>query len=254
MTPINRLHTALSPLLYGDRFAVVPANINDTWPQRRFLRRLLRSFAIDCVLDVGANTGQFGNELRLIGYRGLIISFEPSPSCFAQLATRAASDPLWVVINTALGSASGELVLNEMATSQYNSFREPSVRETAFHIDHNVVARRTTVRVDTLDDVLPRLQQQHGFARPFLKMDTQGFDIEVFRGGATIHNRLIGLQSELSFKRFYEDAPHWIDALAEYEAGGFDLVGLYKVNPHDLRFIECDCYMMRAGLAPTRPG
>ena len=41
------------------------------------LSRFLSDFQVDCVLDVGANTGQYGVRLRQIGYRGLIVSFEP---------------------------------------------------------------------------------------------------------------------------------------------------------------------------------
>ena len=44
------------------------------------LRRLFTVLSIDCVLDVGANTGQFVDRLRHdLGYRGHIASFEPAP-------------------------------------------------------------------------------------------------------------------------------------------------------------------------------
>ena len=44
---------------------------------RTHLMSVLQDYNIDTVLDVGANEGQFGAELRNLGFRGDIHSFEP---------------------------------------------------------------------------------------------------------------------------------------------------------------------------------
>lgn len=41
------------------------------------LLKALNRFDVDLVLDVGANVGQFASELRLVGYKGNLVSFEP---------------------------------------------------------------------------------------------------------------------------------------------------------------------------------
>jgi hypothetical protein len=46
------------------------------------LSRFLSDFRVDYVVDVAANTGQYGARPRQIGYRGLIVSFEPNPAAF----------------------------------------------------------------------------------------------------------------------------------------------------------------------------
>jgi hypothetical protein len=75
------------------------------------LRNLLRHYAINCVVDVGANEGQFATGLRQLGYPGRIVSFEPQSGPMAVLQQRAAGDPQWEVHAFGLGEAVAELPL-----------------------------------------------------------------------------------------------------------------------------------------------
>ncbi len=240
----NFLHRSLAPLIYGDGFAVVPARINHEWAERQFLRRFLKRLGVDCVFDVGANIGEYGSDIRTLGYRGLIMSFEPDPSCFAHLSARAAPDPNWHVFNTALGSAVGEGEFNVMAVPVFNSFRAPSIEETNSFQTHNSVVERIKVPIETLGRLLPELQARYRFARPYLKMDTQGFELEIFRGAEDVHRLLVGVQSEVSVKRIYDDVVPWTEAIAEYEQAGFELAALYPVNPHLPQLVEFDCFLV----------
>jgi FkbM family methyltransferase len=210
-----------------------------------FLKRLLARLDVDCVLDVGANLGQYAVELRMIGFKGLVISFEPTPSLHAKIANWSKSHRNWKTMDVALGKEPGTMTLNLMAVSTLNSFHQPSIAETDRFAPVNKVVDRLEVRVETLNDLLPKLQDQYGFKRPFLKMDTQGHDIDVFDGGGEVHDRIVGLQSEISVKCIYENTPHWTDAIAHYERAGFDLAGLYKVNPGEAELVELDCFMVR---------
>jgi FkbM family methyltransferase len=242
----HRLHRALSPIIYNDGWALVPPKIAPNWPQRKYLRSLLKQLNIDCVIDVGANVGQYGNELRMIGYNGLIISFEPAPDCFAALSKRASPDPLWHTVNLALGAEPGEVMFNEMNVSLFNSFRLPSANETDLFAAENCVKRQTKVAVEKLENVLPELQKKYGFHNIFLKMDTQGFDLQVFDGAKAVHSKIAALQSELPVKRIYQDSPSWRDAIAVYEGAGFELSALFPVNPKMAELIEMDCYLVLA--------
>jgi FkbM family methyltransferase len=219
--------------------------IRAPWPQRQFLRNLLQRLEIDCVLDVGANVGQFGEELRLIGYSGLIISFEPDPETYAKLVANIAGRHKWVALNLALGSASGTAELNIMASSAFNSFRAPSSVDTKMYEDANRVVKSVHAEVDTLSRLLPDLMRTHGFSRPFLKMDTQGFDVEIFRGAREVYPLIAGLQSELPIKHLYEGTLPWEATVAEYQNAGFAPAGFYQVNPGYAELIELDCYFVR---------
>lgn len=220
------------------------------WAERRFLRSLLSRLEVDVVLDVGANVGQYAEELRLIGYRGFIVSFEPDPTCFAELARKAAGDPRWEAVNVALGSAPGEATFNIMANRHFNSFRAPSIASTDTFAGVNRVVAAIQVRVDTLGRVFEELKAKHKFERPYLKMDTQGFDLEVFIGARDILPDIVGMQSELSVKSIYEGSPDWRTAIGVYESQGFELAGLYSVDPWSNELVEFDCFLIR----PERAG
>jgi hypothetical protein len=55
---------------------------------------------IDLIIDVGANEGQFSEEIRVGGYSGRIISFEPTTEAHSRLLKRSQRDPLWNVSGT----------------------------------------------------------------------------------------------------------------------------------------------------------
>src|SRR5690242_8065586 len=83
--------------------------------------RLLATHGIDVVLDVGANIGQYGEELRRLGYRGRIVSFEPMSAAFAELQARAQADGRWQVIHAGLGAQAGTARINLAGNSASSS-------------------------------------------------------------------------------------------------------------------------------------
>jgi FkbM family methyltransferase len=216
----------------------------------RLLRRLLREFAIDCVFDVGANTGQYGDMLRrYVGFKGRIVSFEPNPDAFAALRRKAASDPLWHVENIALSDHEGELQLNVMRADQFSSLHAPTDQETKLYVGANAVARQVTVAAKTLASVLPPLQDALAFKRPFLKMDTQGHDAAVVRGAGELLPRFLGLQSELSIVKLYEGTLDYVGTVKLYESLGYAVCAFMPNNRGVFpTTIEMDCLMLRRDL------
>jgi hypothetical protein len=106
-------------------------------------------------------------------------------------------------------------------------------------------ARRETIQLDTLDGFASRVLKLNG-DRIFLKMDTQGFDLKVFRGAKNTLKDVQGLLSELSFIPIYGGMPRYGETLAEYEAAGFSVSGMYPVmRNRDTSLIEMDCVMVR---------
>ena len=211
------------------------------------LRRLFALLNIDCVFDVGANAGQYADMLRnRVGYPGLIVSFEPIPDHAAALRERAANDPLWDVRETALSSRAGQAVFSVMASDQFSSLADPDHGETGRFADQNQPVRKIQVTTETLDGAYRELSEKYGFRQPFLKMDTQGFDLEVLRGGASVLTDFLGVQSELSIVTLYKDAPKMQEMISELDRLGYGLSALVPNNEgHFPTLMEIDGIFVR---------
>lgn len=239
------IRRTIAPFVYGDHAVILPRSMQSAWAERKFRHQLLSSLSVDCVWDVGANVGQFASELRVLGYKGLIFSFEPDPTAFQVLSTRAAYDRNWITFNVALGRQPEKRGLNIMTFSQYNSFLKPSVAETESHSKANSVVEEVIVSIYTIDDLFFELVKKHNFHRPYLKMDTQGFDLEVFAGAEKVHDKFVSLQSEIAVKKIYYGSPGWRESLAVYEENGYQIVGLFDVNLFNGPLVEMNCYMQK---------
>jgi len=86
------------------------------------LVQVLTRQAVDTVIDIGANEGQFGRRLRGGGYRGRILSVEPIPSVRERLESAVSDDPDWTVAPAmALGAEPGRQSLAVAEASDMSS-------------------------------------------------------------------------------------------------------------------------------------
>jgi len=224
-----------------------------TWRLEQFeaaahLRQLFDLYKVDLVLDVGANVGQYRDFLRHhVGYTGWIASFEPAPDTFARLQARSLNDIRWKVFQVALGAQPGTATFNVSMASTLSSFHAPDFTQSDHAAQKRETLRQIEVRVDTVDRQLPQLLESLPARRPYLKMDTQGFDLEVLRGAEQSLPSLAGLQFEGSVVPLYRDMPPFTDMLAHLVAHGFALSDMFPVTKDPaLKLIEFDCVMVKA--------
>jgi len=173
------------------------------------------------VFDVGANVGQSIRGFRSRFPRCIIHSFEPSPATFdtlTQQASQLKDVHLW---NCALGSVSGQMTLLENSHSDMSSFLPIS------KFGWGEVIDETLVEVKTIDEFC---DDQHIEWIDILKSDTQGFDLEVFKGAErTIRADKIALiYCEIKFSDMYKGLPSFATIYDFLTSRGFLLVSLYK--------------------------
>ena len=212
---------------------------------------VVQLYGVNVVLDVGANRGQYARSLRRAGYRGHIVSFEPVRHDFEELSRRAARDPKWTVHQLALGRAEGSIDIN-VAPSGLSSALPPS-EYGGQRYQKLTDAMTETVPVVRLDEILDEVLAHVPDPRPYLKLDTQGFDLEVFAGLGERAKDFVGIQSEVALLRIYEGMPRMPESLAVYEAAGFEVAGMYLVTRErsTARALEFDCLMVRAAALPS---
>jgi FkbM family methyltransferase len=216
---------------------------------------MLRELGVNVVLDVGANTGQFARHLRSTGYRGRIVSFEPLPHLVTRLREAAKDDPDWLVYDHALGDAEGEFEMNVTEGQGVTSSLLPA---SEFGKDWSSRLRHTTtqtIRVRRLDDVFEEAVAGVRSPRVYLKMDTQGFDLQVFAGAGDYVKQVVGMQSEVSSVPIYDGMPRLPEQVAIYEAAGFENTGMFPVtrDPKTHRVIEFDAVMIRVDALDSAP-
>ncbi len=206
----------------------------------RRLREILDRLAINLIFDVGAARGQFAVNLRKIGYQGRIVSFEPVPEAFAEVCAIFATDPLWEGHQCALGGRCDEMDFHvAIESTEMSSILRPK--------GDYWQLRKERVSMKTLDSLFDTLIGDIKVPRIFLKMDTQGYDVEVIQGAMNSLPRISAIQSELVIQPDYIGAPLYLEALALYQKCGFQPVSLIEAarNPHSGIITEFNCVLVR---------
>ena len=204
------------------------------------LRALFRLLDINCVLDVGANMGQYATGLRRAGYAGHILSFEPLRECYAALIRQ--QDERWHVFNYALGSSDQILDIHIARKNVFSSFLQPNQYAAERFRESSRVAGTEQVTVKKLDSIFNRIVPVSD-PRVFLKLDTQGYDLEVLKGARQVMPLIPGLQSEISCKAIYSGMPTHIESLNFIDELGYEITDIYPLShdKHDMSLLEFDC-------------
>jgi len=165
-------------------------------------KQLLHSYAIDVLVDVGADTGQYAQQMRDIGYRGRIVSFEPRSSAYELLQQKANADPAWRAIKCAVGSCVADKEINLAANSASSSIRGmlPSHIESA---PESKYVGRELISIKPLDSMMGALCSPKD--NIYLKIDTQGYESEVIKGAESSLHRINTVQLEMSLIPLYQD-------------------------------------------------
>ena len=199
----------------------------------------------DIIFDVGANVGQFARELRSVGFAGDIVSFEPLTAAHSPLAKLALSDSKWFVHpRTAVGDHDGEIEINIAGNSVSSSVLSMLAAHSDAALDSAYVASEYAPLI-RLDTVAKQYLSEH--SRPFIKVDTQGFEWQVLDGAAAILEQSQGVQLELSLVPLYDGQRLWLEIIERMNLKGFTLWAVQKgfTDPRTGRSLQVDAIFLR---------
>ena len=204
MKTINLLGSKLKQYLRSRGFDIV---------RHRELPLWLDHHQVDLVIDIGANDGRYVSEIRKAGWQGHIVSFEPLPSAFTRLQQTLLTDSKWKGYQLGLGNENAMLEMNVHEMDVLSSFLEKI--ET---FDNSTTIEVPVKRADEiLDEVLS------GRSRPFVKMDTQGFEMEILKGFGGRTKDVVGWQLEMCIEPLYQNQPRIEEIIDHMRSIGFTL-------------------------------
>jgi len=177
-------------------------------PQHNLLG--LRHVPFQTVLDIGANEGQFAGKALSLFPAAQFYSFEPIPRCFESLQQKCQQSERWTCYNLALAEAEKTTILN---IHEDNMPSSSLLHATPEELDLYPKSKRQSefeVRCTTLDKWVSL--RAGALRRPsLLKLDVQGYELNVLKGGCLALIEVDAVICEINIRKFYEEQASFAD-------------------------------------------
>ena len=211
------------------------------------INTILKKFDIDLVLDVGANKGQYAEELFENGYSGKVVSFEPLTKAYQDLLNNSSNNKHWIIHERcALGESNNDIEINISKNSVSSSLLDILDEHVASAESSNYIGKELT-KITRLDDVFSLYDENSNCA---LKIDTQGFEKEVLLGALKSLDKISLIQCEISLFELYKGGP-LLDEIKDFlEELDFSLWALYPafVSKTDGKTLQIDAIFVKNNL------
>lgn len=200
-------------------------------------RDVLEPYRFGSVVDVGANRGQF--TLLMAGLRpdAEILAFEPLPAPYRKLVDVTSGLPNVRALNVAIGPVRAHMPMNVARRDDSSSLLPITDLQTMLFPDTYSVGM-ADVEVAPLGDFL----ESREMAGPnLLKIDVQGYELEVLKGAQDYLDRFDVIYVEASFMQLYEGQPLACDVIDTLRRAHFRLVASHNlIHAPDGRAVQAD--------------
>lgn len=206
-------------------------------------RAVIAGLELASVVDVGANVGQFSLLVTTLHPRARVFAFEPLPDAGDRFARLFAGNGKVRLHRAALGPERGSATLHISARNDSSSLLPIAEAQRRIFPGTQEVGT-IGVPVGPLADFVTRAEL---IAPALLKIDVQGFELEVLRGAATLLDAFEWLYVEVSWVALYEGQALADEVVAFVSAHGFALSGTHNRSDNpDGSPIQADLLFRRA--------
>jgi FkbM family methyltransferase len=206
--------------------------------------RWLQNIGIRTILDVGANEGQFIKKITKILPEAKIYSFEPLKDSFIKLEKLVSAKKNITAFNFALGDNEKESLINKNEYSPSSSLLElTDLHKNAFPVTKKVKEEKIYVKV--LDKIVNELELKK---KVFLKIDVQGYELNVLRGAENTIKDVDIILIETSFYELYTNQPLFNDIYSFLSNKGFNYFGSFEqlYDERDGKILQADSIFIRS--------
>jgi FkbM family methyltransferase len=158
------------------------------------LEKIKNYFIPKSILDIGANVGQFYNEIKIIFPDAYYYLIEGSEHCKPALETLNVDFSISLLSDTEK-EVDFYVRKNELRCTGNSIYRE----NTSFYDDDQIIIERN--KTQTLSKLLS------GQKFDLVKIDVQGSEIDIINGGLEIFKNTKGVLMEVSLVEYNQNAP-----------------------------------------------
>lgn len=181
---------------------------------------------IDLLVDVGANKGQFSLLVKSLLPSCRVVAFEPLPGEALHFKELFRGDSSVKLVPAALGQVSGREMINISKSPDSSSLLGISSLQ-AHEFPGTAAAGTSSIDVVRLDQVLV---SSDFCGVSMLKIDVQGYELEVIRGCGDMLKDFDYIYVECSFVQLYDHQPLFSEVHNCLESNGFSIGGIENLT------------------------
>jgi FkbM family methyltransferase len=204
----------------------------------------LQNFGISTILDIGANEGQFIQKISKVLPDAKIYSFEPLKDSFIKLEKMVSDKKNITAFNFALGDEDKEAIINLNEYSPSSSLLElTDLHKDAFPVTKKVKEEKIYIKV--LDKIFKQLELNK---KVLMKIDVQGYELNVLRGADNTIKDVDIILIETSFYELYTNQPLFDDIYSFLSNKGFNYFGSFEqlYDERDGKILQADSIFIRS--------
>jgi len=203
----------------------------------------LQDYGIKTVIDVGANIGQFALMIHKIINDAAIYSFEPISECYKELVNKEDQINKLKCFNLALGKETREGVINRNEFLPSSSILDmESLHKEAF--PYTAKTNQEKINITSLDKIHNEIDWVQ---KILLKIDVQGYELEVLEGAKNSLNSVDLIIVETTFLKLYNNQPLFEDVYNFLYSRSFRYRGNFDqiINPNTGRILQADAIFVK---------